>query len=114
VARIKTLMINYLASGGIQRSRTKVGWLQCCQDRSRGGINLVNPEDVVVELMVKWLVKAMEPGNSNLHVILRYRLQMYQPYPGGRWSNSLEFFSVRGHQSHQDFLGWNRATFAWK
>jgi hypothetical protein len=29
VARIKSLMINYLASGGIQRSRAKVGWLQC-------------------------------------------------------------------------------------
>jgi hypothetical protein len=65
-------------------------------------------------LIVKWLVKAIEPGNSNLHAILRYRLQIYQPYPGVRWSNSLEFFSVRMHQSHQGSLRWNRATSAWK
>jgi hypothetical protein len=79
VARVKTLIINYLASGRIQRSRTKVGWIQCCQSQSQGGINLVNPEDAIVTLMVKWMVKALEPGSSNLHAILRYRLSSYQP-----------------------------------
>jgi hypothetical protein len=105
IARVKTLMINYLASGGIQRSRAKVGWLQCCQDKSQGGISLVNPEDVVVALMMKWILKAVEPGSSNLHLMLRYRLSRYQPYQGGRWESGLEFFMVAGHQSHQGSLG---------
>lgn len=48
IARIKILMINYLASGGIQRSRAKVGWIQCCQSCSQGGINPVNLEDTVI------------------------------------------------------------------
>jgi hypothetical protein len=53
IARIKSLMINYLASGGTQRARAKVGWLQCCQEKSAGGINLINPEDAAAALMIK-------------------------------------------------------------
>jgi hypothetical protein len=104
-------MINYLALGGIQRSRAKVGWLQCCQSRSQGGINLVNPKDAVAALMVKWVVKALESGSSNFHVMLRYRLSNYQAYQGGRWTNSLKFFMIKGHQSHQGSLGWNRTAY---
>jgi hypothetical protein len=114
IARIKSLLINYLASGGIQRSRAKVGWLQCCQERSKGGINLINPEDAAAALMVKWIIKALELGEPNLHLLLRYRLSAYQPYPGGRWQGSLDFFMVKGHQSKQGSLGWNRTTLAWK
>jgi hypothetical protein len=84
VARIKTIMINYLAAGGIQRARAKVGWIQCCQERSKGGINLINPDDAITALMTKWVLKALELGTSNLHVLLRYRLSNYQPYQGGR------------------------------
>jgi hypothetical protein len=108
------LMINYLASGGTQRARAKVDWVQCCQGRSKGGINLINPEDAVVALMVKWVVKAMEPGTTNLHKFLRYRLSMYQPYQRGGWHPTLEFFTIQGHSSRHGSLGWNRAAQAWK
>jgi hypothetical protein len=64
--------------------------------------------------MVKWIVKAMELGTTNLHEFLRYRLCLYQPYPGGSWSPSLEYFTIQGHRSRQGSLGWNRATQAWK
>jgi hypothetical protein len=64
--------------------------------------------------MTKWVLKALEPSTSNLHVLLRYRLSNYQPYQGGRWANSLEFFIVLGHQSHNGLMGWNRTTAAWK
>jgi hypothetical protein len=114
IARIKSLMINYLASGGTQRARAKVDWVQCCQGRSKGGINLINPEDAVVALMVKWVVKAMEPGTTNLHKFLRYRLSMYQPYQRGGWHPTLEFFTIQGHSSRHGSLGWNRAAQAWK
>jgi hypothetical protein len=114
IACIKSMMINYLADGGVHRARAKVGWIQCCQDKSRGGLNLVHPDDAVIALMGKWIVKAMEPGSSNLHAMLRYRLSSYQPYSGGRWENDLAYFTVSGHQSRQGSLGWNRTILAWK
>jgi exonuclease III len=114
IARIKSLMINYLASGGAQRARAKVSWIQCCQERHEGGINLINPEDAVAALMVKWVLKALEPGATNLHELLRFRLSLYQPYPGGRWQPSLEYFTIKGHRSRQGSLAWNRAAQAWK
>jgi hypothetical protein len=52
-------------------------WLQCCQDRSRGGINLINPKDAAIAFMTKWVLKALEPGTINLHEMLRYRLNLY-------------------------------------
>jgi hypothetical protein len=62
--------------------------------------------------MAKWIVKALEPGNSNLHAMLRYRLGSYQPYQGGKWENDLDFFIVRGHQNKKGSLGWNRIALA--
>ena len=64
--------------------------------------------------MVKWVVKAMEPGTTNLHEFLQYRISLYQPYQGGNWQPSLEFFTMQGHYSRQGSLGWNRTTQAWK
>jgi hypothetical protein len=105
------LLINYLASG---QARAKVGWIQSCQGKSRGCINLVNPDDTVTALMLKWVVKAIEPGSSNLHLMLRYRVSLYQPYAGGRWDRSVEYYTCAGHQSQQGSLEWNRVTMAWK
>jgi hypothetical protein len=48
----------------------------------------------MVALMVKWVIKAMEPGTMNLYEFLRYRLNLYQPYQGGRWQPGLEFFMM--------------------
>jgi hypothetical protein len=75
---------------------------------------LINPEDATIALMVKWLVKAMEPGTSNLHIMLRYRLKLYQPYGGGNWQPSLDYFTIKGHQCKQGSLEWTRAIAAWK
>jgi hypothetical protein len=96
VKKVKSALLNYLASGKSQRARARVNWIQCCQTRINGGLNIIHPEDAVVALMGKWLVKAMEPGQSNLHLMLHYKLSLYQPYAGGRWQPSLEFFTIQG------------------
>ena len=93
IAYIKSMMINYLALEGVQRAKAKVGCLQCCQPKTQGGINLVNPEDPVMASMVKWL----ELGSSNLHAMLRYRLNLYQLYKGDKWQPRLDFFTIQGH-----------------
>lgn len=114
VKRIKSTISNYLAFGKAGRARARVGWIQCCQMKKEGGINLINPEDTVAALMTKWLVKALEPGTSNLHLLLRHKLSQYQPYRGGRWCENLDFFSVPGHQARNGSITWNRVASVWK
>jgi hypothetical protein len=114
VKKVKSALLNYLASGKSHRARARVNWIQCCQRKEDGGLNIIYPEDAVVALMIKWVTKAMEPGRSNLHLMLRYRLGMYQPYKGGRWQPSLEYFTIPWHQSKHGSLPWNRVVLAWK
>lgn len=112
--KIKGLITNYLAAGTMQRARSRVGWLQCCQPRAKGGLNLINLEDAAIALMTKWAIKAMEPGMSNLHLFLRYRLSKCQPYPQGGWNPSLEYFPLTKHQCQRGSIVWNKVTSAWK
>jgi hypothetical protein len=112
--RIQAILHNYLWGGKPTLARKKIAWLQCCQPRDKGGINLLNPPDVLDAMMVKWVLKACEPGQSNLHILLRFRLSGYQPYSQGKWSPSLEFFTKDGHQSKKGSTVWNRVTSAWK
>lgn len=79
VAKLKSSILNYLAAGKVERSRARVSWIQCCQSKQDGGIGLINPEDAVAALMAKWVIKAMEPNTSNLHLLLRLKLSQAQP-----------------------------------
>ena len=106
--------MNYVAGGKVQRARISVSWQQCCQTKDMGGVNLINPEDVVATLMTKWLTKALEPGDSNLHLFLRFRLSQYQPYSGDRWLQSLEYFTISKHQRKKGSIVWNQVALAWK
>lgn len=56
----------------------------------------------------------MEPRHSNLHMLLRHRLSLFQPYTRGRWSPSLEFFTLQKNQSKKGSTVWDRVTAAWK
>jgi hypothetical protein len=114
VAKIKSVVTNYLWSGTMNRSRSKVFWLQCCQPKDRGGVNLINPTDEMTALMTKWIMKAVEPGDSNLHLLLRFRLKHFQPYSGGRWAPSLEFFTLAKFQARKGSKAWTRAGLAWR
>lgn len=114
VRKMKGLIMHYLASRTMQRARVRVGWLQCCQPKEAGGLDLINPEDAMTSLIVKWMIKAMEPRTSNLHLLLRHRLNIYQPYARGNWKPSLDFFPLKKHQSHKGSATWNKVTNAWK
>ena len=112
VKKIKSAIMNYVAGGKLQRARIRVSWQQCCQAKSMGGVNLINPEDAVAALMSKWVIKALEPSDSNLHLFLRYRLSQYQPYTSGRWTQSLEYFHINKHQRKKGSIVWNQVTMA--
>jgi hypothetical protein len=50
--------------------RSRVGWSDCCTRRKIGGLNLVDPKDVLMAALCKWLLMAFKPGESNLKVFL--------------------------------------------
>lgn len=50
--------------------------------KKNGGLGLVDPEVAKTSLLCKWIVKAMEPRESNLQFMLRYRLARFKPQRG--------------------------------
>jgi hypothetical protein len=114
VTRIKSSMASYMWSDTTNHARSKVAWLQCCQPKVDGGLDLINPTDALVALMVKWVLKACEPGTSNLHAMLRFRLSNCQPYGGGQWRPSLEYFTQSKFQAKKGSKAWNRAGISWR
>lgn len=76
-------------------------------------MNIIHPHDSVTSLHLKWVVKALEPGQSNLHLMLRYRLSNFQPFKSAAWAPSMEFFVLPGHQAKQGSRIWNRVSTAW-
>jgi hypothetical protein len=91
-----------------------VSWIQCCQVKGKGGINLVNPANALTAMMTKWIMKVVEPGSSNLHLMLRFRLSHCQPYSGGRWAPNLEYFTLPRFQAKRGSKVWNRIGTSWK
>jgi hypothetical protein len=45
IRNIKAVVRNFLWSGMAHRSQTRVAWTDCCTDRAKGGLGLINPED---------------------------------------------------------------------
>lgn len=41
VAKLKSSILNYIAASKVERSRARVSWIQCCQKKEEGGINLI-------------------------------------------------------------------------
>ena len=44
-----------------------------------GGLGLVDLEEAKTSFLCKWIVKAMEPRESNLQLMLTYRLARFNP-----------------------------------
>lgn len=63
----------------MHKAQIKMAWFQYCLPFHKKDINLINLVDALVTLLVKWIVKTMEPLKSYLHMILRYHLSQFQP-----------------------------------
>ena len=60
-----------------------------------GGLGLVDLEAAKTSLLCKWIVKAMEPGESNFQLMLRYRLARFNAQRESNWGISLDWFISR-------------------
>ena len=79
-----------------------------------GGLGLVDPEIAKTSLLTKWVIKAMEPGESNLQLMLRYRFSRFSPNKGRKWGVSLDWFTVKLHQGFTGSKVWGHIGKAWK
>ena len=70
--------------------------------KKKGGLGLVDPDIAKTSLLCKWIIKAMEPGESNLQLMLRFRLAIFNPQRGRSWGVSLDWYT---NKQHQGFAG---------
>lgn len=89
LSKIRGTICNYLWSSQEQLTRTRVSWRECCLKKKCGGLGLIDPRAAKSSLLYKWVVKTMEPGESNLQLMLRYRLARFNPQKGRSWGVSL-------------------------
>ena len=112
--KIRGAIRNYLWSGKEQLTRTRINWRECCMRKKNGGLGLVDPEAAKTSLMCKWIVKAMEPSESNLQTMLRYRLARFNPLMGRSWGVSLDWFTCKNHIGVAGSKVWGHISKAWK
>jgi hypothetical protein len=86
---IKSNLMNFLWSGSTHRTRVRVNWSDCCAPKTQGGLGLIGPNEAMDALMAKWILKALQPGTSNLQIFLRYRIQNLKPDKRGTWPQSI-------------------------
>ena len=72
------------------------------------GLGLVDLEVAKISLLCKWIVKAMEPGESYLQLMLRYRLSRFKPQRGRSWGVSLNMFTNKQHQGVVGSKAWGQ------
>ncbi len=77
--KIKRDNQNYLWLGEEKFIQTRVSWNECCLKKKYGELGLIDPKMAKTNLLIKWIVKAMEPGDSNFQLILRYSISRYSP-----------------------------------
>ena len=90
LGKIRGAIRNYLWSRKEQRSRTRVSRRECYLKKKYGGFGLVDPEQDNTSLLCKWIVRTMEPGESNLQLMLQFHLSHNKPQRGRSWGSSLD------------------------
>ena len=112
--KIRGAIRNYLWAGKEQLTCTRVSWRECCMRKKNGGLGLVDSETAKTGLMCKWIVKAIEPGESNLQIMLRYRLARFNPQREKSWGVSLDWFTCKNHIGVAGSKVWGHISKAWK
>ena len=77
-------------------------------------LGLIDPEVAKTSLLCKRIVKAMELGESNLQLMLRYRLVRFNPKKGSSWRVSIVWLTNKEHQGVVGSKVWGHIGNAWK
>ncbi len=95
VKRCKTMLRNF----EWQRQRARVNWTDCCACKAVGVLSLIDLEDDLLDLLCKWIFMPLELGDSNLMILLRFKLAQSKPSWHNRWTLDLNWAMVKGQVS---------------
>lgn len=70
-------------------------------------------EAAKTSLLCKWIVKAMEPNEIDLQLMLRYRLPRFKSQRGS-WRVSLDWINILQHQGFSSSKVWSHISTSWK
>lgn len=80
---IRAALRNFLWAETEEHVRARVRWEDCCAKKEVGGLGLIDPQEALLSLTNKWIVKALIPGNTPLNILLRHRIASIQPPKSG-------------------------------
>jgi hypothetical protein len=112
--RIRGSIWNYVWSGTDVRTQARVNWDDCCAAKSHGGIGLIDPNEALTALTCKWIVHALEPGTSALHILLRHHLVHLRPTRTGTWPATLQWVMIHKLSAPRGTRLWNRLIKSWR
>lgn len=79
--KIKAVIHHYLGQA-TSKHRTMINWRECCMKIKFGGFGLVDPKAATIILLRKRVIEAMEPGESNLQLMLRFKVVRFNSTKG--------------------------------
>jgi hypothetical protein len=94
VNKCKTLLCNFLWGGGQFTTRVRVQKDVVCAPRMVGGLGITNLKEALVTSLCKWVMYALEPRNSNLKTLFRYKLKYCLPSKHKRWAPNIQWAFV--------------------
>ena len=92
IYRINFSLCNFCWVDLLHATWIKVRWINVCALQNVGGLNIVDATDALDVLQAKWLIKALQLGQSNLQTLLR------------TWFRS----GIFGTAAFADFSAWTR------
>ena len=91
-----------------------MAWKDCCVGRRDiGGLNLLDLEEALHALLLKWIVKALEPGCFNLLLLLRYIILKICLGEKAKWKQSLSWILNFDFHTPTCFRIWDCIIKAW-
>ena len=99
IKQIQCLIKNFLWSGRVGNSTTKVAWAVIIQPRNVGGLGIVDPINQSRALLGKLVVRGLLPGNELLKILLKERIAGCYLVMGQPWKRDIHWI----FQSEQHF-----------
>jgi len=81
----------------INHVKTRVHWFYCCTNKDIGGLGLIDPKEAMDTLLFKWVIKTLKLGNSNLKLLLCFKLAICKSSKHMKQGLEMSWDLVRNH-----------------
>ncbi len=114
IHKFHMLLKNFKWCEKVHNMRCKVKWDDFCIHRNDRNLNLMELKDVFNACLCKWIVMAFKPRNSNFKLLLKYRMNRFQPSKYKSWVPNVHQILVYNHIIATRSKMWRRIIKTWK